>query len=134
LAALGGSLVNLPISCYLTQKLGVVGVIWGTVLTTLFSNFLIPVFYIFRVLHIQPRTFLTRTLCAPAVGAVALIASTCVLRYLAPVDYLGAKPWSRASLLLVHLSTGCIAYIGGYLLVPYGRGDLAEVASKLRWR
>ena len=35
LAALAGSLVNLPISCYLTARLGVAGVIWGTVLTTL---------------------------------------------------------------------------------------------------
>ena len=42
LAALAGSLVNLPISCYLTRRLGVSGVIWGTVLTTLFSNLLVP--------------------------------------------------------------------------------------------
>ena len=39
LSALAGSAVNLPISCYLTARLGSVsGVIWGTVITTLFSK------------------------------------------------------------------------------------------------
>ena len=42
LAALAGSLINLPISCYLTYRIGVAGVIWGTVLTTFFSNLLVP--------------------------------------------------------------------------------------------
>ena len=42
LSALAGSLVNLPISYVLTTRLGVAGVIWGTVLTTLFSNLLVP--------------------------------------------------------------------------------------------
>ena len=72
LAALAGSVVNLPVSCFLTARLGVEGVIWGTVLTTLFSNLLIPGIYVFRVLEIDPRTFLRRTLSAPlAGGAVA---------------------------------------------------------------
>ena len=69
LAALAGSLVNLPISCYLTARLGVAGVIWGTVLTTLFSNLLVPGIYVFRVLEIEPRTYLRRTLGAPMAGA-----------------------------------------------------------------
>ena len=34
LSALAGSLVNLPISYFLTLRLGVSGVIWGSVLTT----------------------------------------------------------------------------------------------------
>ena len=54
LAALVGSLVNLPVSCYLTARIGVAGVIWGTVLTTLFSNLLVPGLYVFRVLEIDP--------------------------------------------------------------------------------
>jgi len=131
LAALAGSVINLPVSCYLTARLGVAGVIWGTVLTTLFSNLLVPGFYVFRVLEIQPRTYLKRTLCAPIAGAAALIASTWVLRFLAPVDYSGATLWGRALLLIMHLSAGTFAFIGGYLLVPAGRGDLAELASKL---
>ena len=71
LAALAGSLVNLPLSYYLTRRLGVAGVIWGTVLTTLFSNLLVPGVYVFRVLEIRPRTYLTRTLGAPLAGAAA---------------------------------------------------------------
>ncbi len=61
LSALVGSLVNLPVSCYLTYRLGVAGVIWGTVLTTLFSNLLVPGVYLFRDLQIDPRTYLERT-------------------------------------------------------------------------
>ena len=45
LAALAGSVVNLPISCFLTARWGVSGVIWGTVLTTMFSNLLVPGVY-----------------------------------------------------------------------------------------
>ena len=54
LAALAGSLINLPISCYLTYHIGVAGVIWGTVLTTFFSNLLVPGLYVFHVLEINP--------------------------------------------------------------------------------
>src|SRR5262249_29313101 len=52
LAALAGSMVNLPLSCYLAKRLEVSGVIWGTVLTTLFSNLLVPGVYVFRELKI----------------------------------------------------------------------------------
>ena len=68
LAALAGSVVNLPISCYLTARLGVSGVIWGTVLTTLFSNLLVPGIYVFRELQIDLRIYLKRTLSAPFAG------------------------------------------------------------------
>ena len=63
LSGLAGSLVNLPISYVLTRQLGdVSGVIWGTVLTTLFSNLLVPGIYVFRILEIRPAIFLARTL------------------------------------------------------------------------
>ena len=53
ISALVGSLVNLPLSIVLTMWLGVSGVIWGTVLTTLFSNLLVPGIHVFRVLDIR---------------------------------------------------------------------------------
>lgn len=134
LSSLAGSLVNLPISCYLTARLGVAGVIWGTVLTTLFSNLLVPGFYVFRVLEIDPLVYLKRTLAGPLAGGAALIVTTWLLRIVAPVTYPGTALWVRSFPLIVHLSVGSLAYIGGYLLVPAGRRDLAELASKLRWR
>jgi hypothetical protein len=134
LAALAGSLVNLPISCYLTARLGVAGVIWGTVLTTMFSNLLVPGIYVFRTLRIDPRVYLQRTLSAPMAGAVALIAATWVLRLVVPVTGAGPTRWTRALPLLVHLSIGSLAYIAGYVLIPAGRRDLAELAAKLRRR
>jgi len=134
LAALGGSLINLPISCYLTARLGVQGVIWGTVLTTLFSNLLVPGLYVFRTLGIDPRVSLKRTLCAPMAGAVALIVVTLALRLVVPVTGAGPTRWTRALPLIVHLGIGTLAYIGGYVLVPAGRGDLVELIAKLRRR
>ena len=134
LAALAGSLINLPISCYLTYRIGVAGVIWGTVLTTFFSNLLVPGLYVFHVLEIDPRTYLKRTLSPPLAGAAALILATWLLRQVVPVTYPGTALATRAFPLLLHLSVGTLAYAGGYLLAPSGRGDLTEVWSKLRPR
>jgi len=131
LSSLLGSLVNLPISCYLAARMGVEGVIWGTILTTLFSNLLVPGLYVFRVLEIEPWKYLKRTLSAPLAGALALITATWLLRQLAPVSYPGATIATRALPLLAHLSAGSIAYIAGYLLTPTGRSDLTEIAAKL---
>jgi hypothetical protein len=133
LAAIGGSLVNLPISCYLTARIGVAGVIWGTVLTTFFSNFLIPGIYVFRVLEINPQAYFKRTLGAPLTGGLTLIAATWLLRQIMPITYPGITLWTRFFPLLIHLSVGTLAYVGGYLLVPSGRGDLTELWGKL-WR
>ena len=134
LASLAGSVVNLPISCYLTIRLGVSGVIWGTVLTTLFSNFLIPGVYLFRVLEINPRTYLKRTLGSPLAGAAALLLCTGLLRMVSPITYPGNHSGTRTVSLLLHLVVGTVAYIVGYLLVPIGRGDLAEILGRFRRR
>jgi hypothetical protein len=133
LAAIGGSVINLPISCYLTARIGVAGVIWGTVLTTFFSNFLIPGIYVFRVLEINLQAYFKRTLGAPLAGGLTLIAATWLLRQIMPITYPGITLWTRSFPLLIHLSVGTLAYVGGYLLVPSGRGDVIELWSKL-WR
>ncbi len=91
LAALAGSLVNLPVSCYLTWRLGVSGVIWGTVLTTFFSNLLVPGLYVFRELKIDLPTYLKRTSSAPLAGAAALVAVTWALRMMMPVPALARR-------------------------------------------
>lgn len=133
IAALAGALVNLPLSYYLTRRLGVSGVIWGTVLTTLFSNLLIPGIYCARVLDLRPQRFLTRTLSAPAAGGLALILATAAFRAVSP---LRPSPEGGMSLLrwlplTGHLAVGCLAYLVGYLAVPAGRGDLVEIVKKL---
>ena len=135
LAALAGALINLPISYFLTVRLGnVSGVIWGTVLTTLFSNLLVPGIHVVRVLHLRPGTFLARTLSAPAAGALALVAATVVFRAFVPTEQRGVTVLVRAIPLLAHLSVGSLAYLAGYLLVPFGRGDLTALVHKLRRR
>jgi len=134
LAALAGSIVNLPISCYLTIRLGVSGVIWGTVLTTLFSNLLIPGVYLFRTLEINPRIYLKRTLAPPLAGTAALLICTGFFRVFSPVPNTGEHPRARTVLLFMHLMVGTVAYIMGYLRVPNGRADLTEIAAKVRRR
>lgn len=132
-SALGGALVNLPVSCYLTARWGgVSGVIWGTVLTTLFSNLLIPGVYVFRVLEIRPRTFLARTLSAPLAGAACAVAAALVLAAVYPAAPVGSAALDRSARLLIHLTAGSTAYLAGYLAVPVGRGDFALLAGKLR--
>ena len=53
------------------------------------------------------------------------------MRQLLPVTWPGATLWIRAVPLLVHLMAGTLAYAGGYLLIPTGRRDLIELATKL---
>jgi O-antigen/teichoic acid export membrane protein len=134
LSALAGSLINLPVSCFLTARIGVAGVIWGTVLTTFFSNLVVPGVYVFRVLEIDLRVYLRRTLAAPLAGAAALIVTTWLLRQVLPVAYPGPNLMNRALPLVAHLAAGTLAYGIGYLAVPAGRRDLAEVSAKLMRR
>jgi O-antigen/teichoic acid export membrane protein len=136
LAALGGSLVNLPLSYVLTRRLGVAGVIWGTVLTTLFSNLLIPGVYVFRALNVRPATLARRTLSAPLAGALALLAAAAAVGAAFPLhpSPRGGMALARWAPLAAHLTVCCLAYAAGYLAVPVGRGDLAELAGKLRSR
>jgi O-antigen/teichoic acid export membrane protein len=126
-----GALVNLPISYYLTRRLGVSGVIWGTVLTTLFSNLLVPGVYVFRVLDIKYSTFFARTLSAPVVGALALIVACWAFRGLVPAEPSGDSPGLARTLpFLANLSVGTLAYMIGYFATPAGRGDARAIVRK----
>ena len=157
-AALAGAIVNLPLSYVLTLKFGVQGVIWGTVLTTLFSNFLVPGIYVFRVLKIDLKTFLVRTLSAPLAGALALLVVTAMLQTIWPLHpigptgsspmrwlklggvsiqlygflVLGANSLLRWLPLAAQVGVGGLAYATGYLTAPAGRGDFLEIVRKLR--
>ncbi len=135
LCSISGALVNLPVSIVLTLWLkNINGVIFGTVLTTLFSNFLIPGLYIKRELGYDGPTVLKRTLAPPAAGALMLLLTAWVMTRLDPFH---PSPSGGMSLLrwwplIAHVGVACAGYVVGYLLVPIGRGDLNELASKLR--
>ncbi len=131
LAALGGALVNLPLSYFLTLRMGVAGVIWGTVLTTLASNLLIPGVHVFRVLGVQLVTFLRRSLGAPLGGAAMLGVAALLLNAASSAEpAAGASRLAKAVPLLVHLTLCGLAYLIGYALVPEGRNDLATIARR----
>ncbi len=141
MAALFGSLVNLPLSYLLTVWLGVQGVIWGTVLTTLFSNLLVPGLHVFKELEIDPREFLRRTLGPPLIGAACLIAACLAFQLMLPAmppppgtRLAGSALLAKFLPFLTNLSVGILAYLVGYNLAPSGRSDLAALARKLTGR
>jgi O-antigen/teichoic acid export membrane protein len=127
-----GSLVNLPLSYYLTQRLGVSGVIWGTVLTTLFSNLLIPGIYVFRVLDIKYSTFFSRTLSPPIAGGAALVAAcSACWAIIPPGPSATATGLLRVLPFLVNLTVGTSAYLIAYVATPTGRGDAQAITRKI---
>ena len=135
LAALAGAAVNLPLSYVLTLRSGdASGVIWGTVLTTLFSNLLVPGVYVFRTLGIDPGRFVLRTLGPPLAGAAALSAACAGFSRVVPPTAWGPSRLDRWAPLGLNVAVGVAAYIMGYVLTPTGRGDLRLLAGKLRSR
>ena len=132
IAAFAGSIVNLPVSIMLTKWLGVSGVIWGTLLTTFFSNLLVPGFHVFRVLEIRPRTFFSRTLSAPLAGALGLMVMAALLGLLAPLHPSPSKSMSplRWVPLAWQLMVCGLAYVAGYISVPIGMSDFRAIAGK----
>jgi O-antigen/teichoic acid export membrane protein len=132
LSPLVGSLVNLPLSYYLTTQLGVSGVIWGTVLTTLLSNLLVPGMYLFRLLEFRLSTLITRTMSAPLAGAALLVPATWFCRAFVPPEPVGATLMSRSLPLLLNLVVGSSAYLLGYFTMPTGRSDLIMFLRQIR--
>lgn len=136
LSALAGAVVNLPLSWVLTVRFGdASGVIWGTVLTTLVSNLLVPGVYVFRILHVRPGEFFTRALVPPISGGVVLVA----LCWLTSGLLTWKLPWGSAWLMrwlpfALHVMIGVAAYALGYVLVPNGRADLSSLRRKLARR
>ncbi len=132
-AAIGSSLVNLPVSIALTYVLGMPGVIWGTVITSLTGNFLIPGAYLFRTLEMTWSSFLNRTLSAPLCGLIGLTLASGLTRFVLSPDPSPAfdAPLLAAWPLLTHLSFGVIAYTAGYLIAPAGRADLQILLRRM---
>lgn len=133
LAALAGSLVNLPLSYVWTRVTGnLSGVIWGSVLTTWVSNGLIPGVYCFRVLGVDGRQFLARTLTPPLVGAACLCAAAFVTRgYVANAQVGAASRLDAAVPLVIHLTVCMTAYAVGYMITPGGRADARALARRV---
>ena len=131
IAALAGAVINLPISYLLTRRIGVAGVIWGTVLTTLLANGIAPLVYTCRVLKIRASTLLARTLAPPLLGTLALLAATWALRLAWPPSVGAGTLSGRSAHLVIHLTVGCLAYAAGYLAAPAGRGDAAVLRARL---
>jgi len=134
LSPLAGSFVNLPLSYYLTTRLGVPGVIWGTVLTTLTSNLVVPGIYLFRVLEIRPAAFLSRTLGAPLAGAVGLLFVAGVAHTVAATGLVKTTLQPRWLSLLFLLTVCSIGYVAGYLATSPGRRDLTALARQIQLR
>lgn len=131
LAAIGGSIINLPLSYYLTTRIGVAGVIWGTVLTTLFSNLLIPMVYVFRKLNVRLAEFFRRSLFPIVAGACLSTTVTILLRVILNPEPPGATWSMRLALLIFHLVAGTLSYALGYLSCEASRQERAWLYRKI---
>lgn len=131
LAAIGGSIINLPLSYYLTTRIGVAGVIWGTVLTTLFSNLLIPMVYVFRKLNVRLAEFFRRSLFPIVAGACLSTTVTILLRVILNPEPPGATWSMRLALLIFHLVAGTLSYTLGYLSCEASRQERAWLYRKI---
>lgn len=131
IAALGGAVVNLPLSYLLTLRMGVAGVIWGTVLTTLVSNLLIPGWHAFRVAGIRPGEYWRRTLSAPLTAGLCLVIAVILMdRWVSAWPLPPGTFLRRATPFALQLGVGLLAYAAGYLATTAGRGDVAMFARK----
>ena len=94
--------------------------IWGTVLTTLFSNLLVPGVYVFRVLDIRPRPFLCADPQRPGGrGGWRWSRRPRPARPgRSPRRPRGGLSLLRWLPLRAHLAVGCLAYAAGYLPSP----------------
>jgi O-antigen/teichoic acid export membrane protein len=134
LSAMSGAVINLPLSYVLTVKLGVSGVIWGTVLTTLFSNLLVPGAYLFRKLEFSVSEFFQRSLAPGLLGAGFMMAGVLLMHQISDVNMPG-HGWSiRLVVLGLHLSVAMSVYICGYLFNRLGRKDFQWLVGKVRSR
>lgn len=134
LAAIGGAIVNLPLSYVLTLRMGVAGVIWGTVLTSLFSNLLIPGIYTFRVLEIRLSDFIRRSLAPAFLGGLALCLGSLAMSQLWDLAAPGLGRSQKTGILILHLLVSMACYAAGYMSLDSGRGDAHWLFRRLRRR
>jgi O-antigen/teichoic acid export membrane protein len=131
IAALAGAIVNLPLSFLLTRWIGVSGVIWGTVLTTLVSNGLVPGLYVFRTIPVDARRFVIETLRPPVLAGLAALAVSLTLSRIWSADPRGPNLAARAGPLVIHLLIGTASYAAAYGLTSIGRHDLRRLKGRL---
>ena len=134
ISPLVGSLVNVPLSYILTARLGVAGVIWGTVLTTLISNMLIPGVYLFRLLRDPAFNIRDEDARCSSGGRRALGAGRLDLLHDCTSRTLRNNPDLTLVLAALNLSLCVVAYIFGYLAVARGRADLVSFVRQIRQR
>jgi O-antigen/teichoic acid export membrane protein len=132
LAALAGAVVNLPLSYFLTLRLGISGVIWGTVLTTLVSNLLVPGWFAFRVAGVRPWPYWKRTLSTPLIAAISMVATVAAIQQFLPAWPLPRGTFiQRATPFFLQLSLGLVGYGFGYIMTKAGRGDASLLLRRL---
>jgi O-antigen/teichoic acid export membrane protein len=132
LAAFGGAVVNLPLSYVLTLRMGVAGVIWGTVLTSLVSNLLLPGIYTFRVLNIRLSDFFRRCMAPVLMGGVALIAASQISSRVWDIWAVGPSRLEKTWMLVAHLTICVSGYVLGYFVLEAGRRDLHRLLRRFR--
>jgi O-antigen/teichoic acid export membrane protein len=72
--ALAEGIANVALSIVLVQRMGLIGVAWGTAVTHLINTTLVVPLYTLYVLKLSVREYLTKAIIRPVVCAVPLVA------------------------------------------------------------
>lgn len=125
LTALFGAACNLVVSLALTLAWqDVSGVIWGTVVTAILSNLVIPAWYLRERIGLSLRRFAKKSLLPPLAGsAAAVLASLLMQALIDPAPDGASRAW-RGLLLLAHLAAAAAAFAAGYASTSVGRQDV----------
>jgi O-antigen/teichoic acid export membrane protein len=86
--ALGEGLANLVLSIVLVQKIGLIGVAWGTVVPSLLTNTVVVPLYTLRVLNMRYRDYLVGAFLRPVLCALPIAVMAYSFSRLRPTTWL----------------------------------------------
>jgi O-antigen/teichoic acid export membrane protein len=95
-ALLAEGLCNLGLSIWLVRKMGIIGVAWGTLIPSLFTNLAFIPWYVRRVLGVSPWQYVRSSWLKPALAAVPF----------AVITYAVEQFWPANNLLIFFLQVG----------------------------
>ncbi|MEO6212645.1 MAG: oligosaccharide flippase family protein [Vicinamibacterales bacterium] len=72
--ALAEGIANVVLSVYLVQRIGLIGVAWGTVIPALLTNFVVVPLYTLHVLKIDLKDYLVKAYLRPVLCALPVVA------------------------------------------------------------
>lgn len=122
-ALLAEGVCNLALSIYLVQRIGILGVAWGTVIPSLGSSLIFWPWYIRRTLGIQPYTYIVSSWIRPWISLLPFLAGTYAMKMY----------WPATGLLLFFIQVTIVLplVLPGYWLICLDQSQRELCSSKI---